>query len=64
MEENKKEKVRCIPLNTTIQELYGVKNDVCPLCGQKIITPINAFIDNKTIYHLTCAHEFKEKLSR
>jgi len=57
------EKVKCIPLHTTVQELYRVKNDTCPICGEKIITPINAFIDNNMIYHLTCALNIKEKLS-
>lgn len=58
----KEDEVTCIPAGETVQEFYNVKNDVCPICDEKIITPINAVINKGKIYHLTCADEFMNVL--
>ena len=54
--------VKCIHTDKTVQEFYGVENDICPICDEKIITPINGFVYKGKIYHLNCAHEFRDSL--
>lgn len=53
--DNKKEQIiKCIPLNETVQELYGCVNDSCPICEEKFITPTNIQKTGNIIYHLNC----------
>lgn len=59
---NKDREVKCISINKTVQELYNVKNDTCPICDGKIITPINGFVHKDKIYHLNCAQEYRDSL--
>lgn len=58
--EDKNNIVKCIPMNRTVQEFYDVSNDVCPICDEKIITPVNNYIHKGKIYHLNCALEYRD----
>lgn len=58
MENNIKGNIETIRLKQTFQEVYEVKNDVCPICDKKFIAMMPIYKHKDKAYHLSCYLEF------
>ena len=53
--------IKCIISSEGFKELYGVVNDICPLCKKEFSTLSNLVITENIAYDLNCFFELTNR---